>query len=550
MTSNVSWNFTTTQETTPPTVTSTSPVNNAQDVAVGTNISATFSEPMDPSTIDATTFQVTLNGSAVSGTVNYSGTTATFTPASDLEFNSTYAVTVTTGVQDLAGNNMTSNVSWNFTTAQETTPPEVISQNPADGATDVPVDIPSIEVTFSEPMNSSTITNTTFSITLNGSSVKGKISYSGEIASFNPDKNLEFGSTYTVTVTTGVQDLAGNNMTSNVSWNFTTAQETTPPTVTSTSPVNNAQDVTVGTNISATFSEPMDPSTIDATTFQVTLNGSAVSGTVNYADNTATFTPASDLEFNSTYAVTVTTGVQDLAGNNMSSNVNWNFTTEQETIPPEVISQNPADGATDVPVDISSIEVTFSEPMDPSTIDATTFQVTLNGSAVSGSINYADNTATFTPASNLEFNSTYAVTVTTGVEDLVGNNMAENVAWTFTTEQEQTPPQVLSTSPANNTADVPINSTIRVTFSEEMNSSTITTTTILVSQNGTPVPGSINYLDKIATFTPSSNLAYGSDYSATVTTGVEDLAGNHLIADFNWTFVTELSSSTIPLTGN
>ncbi|MGD8428372.1 MAG: Ig-like domain-containing protein, partial [Balneolaceae bacterium] len=267
-------------------------------------------------------------------------------------------------------------------------------------------------------------------------------------------------------------------------------------------------------------------------------------------DYTATFTPASDLEFNSTYAVTVTTGVQDLAGNNMSSNVNWNFTTEQETIPPEVISQNPADGATDVPVDISSIEVTFSEPMDPSTIDATTFQVTLNGSAVSGSINYADNTATFTPASNLEFNSTYAVTVTTGVEDLVGNNMAENVAWTFTTEQEQTPPQVLSTSPANNTADVPINSTIRVTFSEEMNSSTITTTTILVSQNGTPVPGSINYLDKIATFTPSSNLAYGSDYSATVTTGVEDLAGNHLIADFNWTFVTELSSSTIPLTGN
>jgi hypothetical protein len=294
----------------------------------------------------------------------------------------------------------------------------------------------------------------------------------------------------------------------------------------------------------------MDPSTIDATTFQVTLNGSAVSGTVNYSGTTATFTPASDLEFNSTYAVTVTTGVQDLAGNNMSSNVNWNFTTEQETIPPEVISQNPADGATDVPVDISSIEVTFSEPMDPSTIDATTFQVTLNGSAVSGSINYADNTATFTPASNLEFNSTYAVTVTTGVEDLVGNNMAENVAWTFTTEQEQTPPQVLSTSPANNTADVPINSTIRVTFSEEMNSSTITTTTILVSQNGTPVPGSINYLDKIATFTPSSNLAYGSDYSATVTTGVEDLAGNHLIADFNWTFVTELSSSTIPLTGN
>jgi hypothetical protein len=444
---------------------------------------------------------------------------------------------------------MTSNVSWNFTTAQETTPPTVTSTSPVNNAQDVTVGT-NISATFSEPMDPSTIDATTFQVTLNGSAVSGTVNYSGTTATFTPASDLEFNSTYAATVTTGVQDLAGNNMTSNVSWNFTTTQETTPPTVTSTSPVNNAQDVAVGTNISATFSEPMDPSTIDATTFQVTLNGSAVSGTVNYSGTTATFTPASDLEFNSTYAVTVTTGVQDLAGNNMTSNVSWNFTTAQETTPPEVISQNPADGATDVPVDISSIEVTFSEPMDPSTIDATTFQVTLNGSAVSGSINYADNTATFTPASNLEFNSTYAVTVTTGVEDLVGNNMAENVAWTFTTEQEQTPPQVLSTSPANNTADVPINSTIRVTFSEEMNSSTITTTTILVSQNGTPVPGSINYLDKIATFTPSSNLAYGSDYSATVTTGVEDLAGNHLIADFNWTFVTELSSSTIPLTGN
>ncbi|MGD8747439.1 MAG: Ig-like domain-containing protein, partial [Balneolaceae bacterium] len=489
---NTSWTFTTIAETTPPVVTSTSPADNAQDVPINSSISVTFSEPMDPSTIDATTFQVTLDGTSINGSISYSGTTAIFTPVNDLEFGSTYAATVTTGVQDLAGNNMTSNVSWNFTTTQETTPPTVTSTSPVNNAQDVTVGT-NISATFSEPMDPSTIDATTFQVTLNGSAVSGTVNYSGTTATFTPASDLEFNSTYAATVTTGVQDLAGNNMTSNVSWNFTTTQETTPPTVTSTSPVNNAQDVAVGTNISATFSEPMDPSTIDATTFQVTLNGSAVSGTVNYSGTTATFTPASDLEFNSTYAVTVTTGVQDLAGNNMTSNVSWNFTTAQETTPPEVISQNPADGATDVPVDIPSIEVTFSEPMNSSTITNTTFSITLNGSSVKGKISYSGEIASFNPDKNLEFGSTYTVTVTTGVQDLAGNNMTSNVSWNFTTAQETTPPTVTSTSPVNNAQDVTVGTNISATFSEPMDPSTIDATTFQVTLNGSAVSGTVNY---------------------------------------------------------
>lgn len=102
-------------DTTPPTVSSTSPCNNATGVAVNTAISATFSEAMNASTITTATFTLT-GASSVSGTVSYSGTTATFTPSSNLANSTTYTATVTTDAKDSAGNAMASNYTWSFTT--------------------------------------------------------------------------------------------------------------------------------------------------------------------------------------------------------------------------------------------------------------------------------------------------------------------------------------------------------------------------------------------------------------------------------------------------
>ncbi len=98
---------------TPPTVVSTSPGSNAVGVALDSVITAVFSEEMDASTINASTFY--LNG-GVTGTVSYGTVTATFTPYSNLSNSSTYMATITTGVKDLAGNNMVANYTWSFTT--------------------------------------------------------------------------------------------------------------------------------------------------------------------------------------------------------------------------------------------------------------------------------------------------------------------------------------------------------------------------------------------------------------------------------------------------
>ena len=110
-------------DTTAPTVSSTSSANGATGVAVNAAISVIFSEPMDAATINASTFTVKAGATAVPGTVSYSGTTATFTPTDNLAYSTSYTATVTTGAKDLAGNALSSNYVWNFTSSSSTTLP-------------------------------------------------------------------------------------------------------------------------------------------------------------------------------------------------------------------------------------------------------------------------------------------------------------------------------------------------------------------------------------------------------------------------------------------
>jgi methionine-rich copper-binding protein CopC len=117
---NTVWAFTTIPDTTPPVVASTTPADNATNVAISAVVTATFSEAMDGTTISGTTFtlKTTSGGVAVAGTVSYdAGTkTATFAPSASLATNTVYTATVTTGVKDTAGNAMTANKVWAFTT--------------------------------------------------------------------------------------------------------------------------------------------------------------------------------------------------------------------------------------------------------------------------------------------------------------------------------------------------------------------------------------------------------------------------------------------------
>ena len=107
--------------------------------------------------------------------------------------------------------------------------------------------------------------------------------------------------------------------------------DTTPPSVSSVSPTNGAANVNLSSAITATFSEAIDPTTINANTFQLFGPGNTViPGTVSYTSGIATFQPTAALATVTIYTAVLmggSGGVKDLAGNAMTSNYTWSFTT-------------------------------------------------------------------------------------------------------------------------------------------------------------------------------------------------------------------------------
>ncbi len=538
---NFVWNFTTglTADTVPATVASTSPVF---AVPVSGDISVTFGEAMDPTTITNSTFMIKQGTTPVLGTVTYSGLTATFHPSSPLAANSAYAVTVTTGANDLSGNPLGSSFVWTVTTSAS---PSACGQLPVTlgstggfavlagstvtntGATTVTGDLglsPGSDVTGFPPGNvvgTIHVADTAAGVaigdltiayneaagrTLCPVSVAGNLGgqtltpglykstsglevTSGDLtldARGNASAVFVFQMASTLVTTAGRQViLAGGANASNVFWQVGTSAsfgtttafvgtvmadqsisfdtgatlngralarigavtldsstvtnpgptpgpipDTTPPSVTSTSPV---VAVALNSNISATFSEAMDPSTITASTFTLVQGTTPVSGAVTYSGLNATLDPATDLAANKTYNATVTTGAKDLAGNALQSNFVWNFTTAAGSIPdttPPLVSLTSA--VLNVPVS-SNITATFSEAMAPSTINTSTFTLVQGITPVSGIVSYAGLTATFNPSSDLAANTTYNATITTGAKDLAGNPLQIDVLWNLTT---------------------------------------------------------------------------------------------------------------------
>jgi hypothetical protein len=103
--------------------------------------------------------------------------------------------------------------------------------------------------------------------------------------------------------------------------------DVTAPIVNTSAPVDGASNVALGSNVTASFNEPMSASSINAASFQVVRDGTVVSGTVSYAAGVATFKPAVDLSPLTTYTATLSTGAKDLAGNPLASDRVWSFTT-------------------------------------------------------------------------------------------------------------------------------------------------------------------------------------------------------------------------------
>jgi YD repeat-containing protein len=154
---------------------------------------------------------------AVAGTVGASsdGLSVTFAPnrPSLLIPNATYNVKVQ-NLRDAAGNAMVQVFQSAFTTGSllDTTPPPISLTVPANGASGVPTNV-HYTVQFTKAIDPSTLTAATFSVVDRTSNlaVAGLIQVdpSGVTAAFIPNQPLPIGRSFTVSLTTGIQDTSG-----------------------------------------------------------------------------------------------------------------------------------------------------------------------------------------------------------------------------------------------------------------------------------------------------------------------------------------------------
>lgn len=332
--------------------------------------------------------------------------------------------------------------------------PTVTSVSPASNAVAVPINSKQVYATFNKALDASTLTAVSFTLACPAATpIGGVVSYIAAthtaVLTLPGVPKLPASTLCVANVTTAVKSASGQAMAAAFAWKWTTAAspDTTPPTVAGTINANGAINVATNTNIGASFSETMDALSVNGSSFLVkeTASGKPVSGSMVYSGNSAVFTPTVNLLPATQYTVTAkggVGGVSDISGNVMASDYVWSWTTAGagDLTPPTVVASNPLDFAVGVCMN-KTVNVTFSEAMDPLTIHTSNFTLSVtSGAAVSGLVSYDALThiASFNPSSNLVGSpaTNYTATVkggVTGVKDLAGNAMAADKTLRFST---------------------------------------------------------------------------------------------------------------------
>ena len=225
-----------------------------------------------------------------------------------------------------------------------------------------------------------------------------------------------------------------------------------PPTLDSVNPVDDAVDVQVYTNLTATFSELVTANSGNITNSNLTDSTAIVipvgDAQVSIAGSTMTIDPNANLLPNKEYAVLIDPGaVVDVTTNafaGLAHDGTWTFTTAGLDLTPPVISSlSPTNGAAGV-LTATELVITFNEPVqkgsgdivirklsngaEVETIDVNGGNVLINGAVV-----------TITPSNALDAITGYYVEIDGGaLEDPVSNPFGEisgNTTWSFTTHR-------------------------------------------------------------------------------------------------------------------
>lgn len=305
----------------------------------------------------------------------------------------------------------------------DTTAPTIMSVSPTDGTSDVFLDT-SIQVTFSEAIDSSTLTTDSFTLNDGSSDIAGTISTSGSIAILTPSYPLQSNTEFTATLMTTIEDNNDNSLAENYFWSFTTGETAEIFSVISTYPTDQSTNVSSRATIAATFSREIDPDT-NPESLLVFTGGSRVSGTVNFSGQTASFDPDEDFEINTLYTGYVTTDIKDLSGDSLNQNYHWNFVTSVYTSPIANAGDNQYVNTGSVSLDGSGSSGPYSLPLS--------YQWSLI-SGPSGSQAHLSDSSAVNPTFTTDVSGEYGISLE--VNNVLGTTDSDNVTITAVSPTE------------------------------------------------------------------------------------------------------------------
>ncbi|MGC2637763.1 MAG: Ig-like domain-containing protein [Acidobacteriaceae bacterium] len=502
----------TTSDTTTPTVTSAVPYNGATNVAVNDTPGVIFSKPIDPVSVNSTTFQV-LNGStALTGYFwfNSTDTRVEFVPYAPLPAGTPLTMKIN-GVLDLVGHSVTYNSSFTTGTGPDFTAPTILWTSVASNGT-IPIN-GSVTVQFSESMDV-----TTFSATSNfylrdatlNTIIPATLSWSSDqsVGYLVPSSPLAAGRQYYFAVNGGT-DLAGNAV-SGIGFylyaEFTSA--TAAPTVVAFNPIDGTSGLGTNTIVEAEFSAPIDPNTVSGVTLK--NGGSTVPTTpvLGSGNTVLQLVPATPLAPGTPYTMTVA-GVKDPAGNVVAT-ISNSFTTggTYDSNGPSVVSYDPPNygsvGTNVIP------KLIFNKPLNPLTVSNSTFRMYLNDTGqwipltVTPSANGLE--VTLTPQVPLLPGTEYHYQACCGYQDMDGNNGNGADLYFYTSSGAVSAgPTVAAVSPVNGATGIPLNADVLVSTSEPIDVTSWNQNSVQLLNGSTPVPGFLTQnSSQMFTFVPTA----------------------------------------------
>ncbi len=545
-----------------PRVVSVTPSNGAVSVATNADVVLVFDEPLNPATVVAANFILFAGTTRLSPILSRSADNMTVTLRGGLQAGTLHSLFVASRITDVQGNRG-AEFSSTFTTGDppDATQPRVAAVRPGSGASGISVQ-KCVTVFFSEPVNPATITAASFKLMAGATPVVATAVVDPESTSATlcPDAALSFNTTYTVNVTTAVQDPAGNSMQS-FSSSFTTAADpgANRPSVVSIRPSSGQQDVPTNAPVLALFSEPLNPATLNGTSFLVNISGgAAIAGTVALedGDTLARFTPTAPYPASTNIQVRLLNTITDVAGNTLVNPQNFNFRTGvgPDSAPPTVEAVCPVAGTEGLGTN-AIVLARFSEAIHPESVNASSFRVADDeGALVPCTIAFSrgDRMVTFTPAEPLDPETVHTVTLSSRIIDLGGNAIAPvNVTFTTGAGADVAFPEVLSVNPVSAAGGVPVNTRVALLFSRPICPATIDATSFVI-QGASVVAGSFatNAQRTVVTFTPAAPLEASRSHSVrALRLEVLDDSGNRLNGgsfDFNSSFTTGTAADLTP----